>query len=517
VQDIQTHVLHEIGHALGLAHSADPNAVMYAIIPAGKQRRTLGQDDINGIKALYPTFRDQRIFDPEWTPTLRVPAATPASAPDHAWVGPRGGGRTHGARTRRVCARGRRRGRATVCGPIGLARGVLRGRHPANQREWRFMAVELIVSVGDMVERVKYNEDVKARTLADLRAFLGGRTGPTRMWSSDWFIDPKQRRLAREQEASWKIGDIYSGDSLEISIGRDAKSDPDDVHAWELMNVLGGLTSPAEPALVEYEGRVFMAWQDTRSSQLRWGVVESGADIVVKKFDQDTEGPPTLVASAGGLRLVWRVGGGGIKWALYDTKAKTWGKPEELRRPIFSTHRMALVSHGEKDKELLMAWKGEGNNLQLYWSSYDEAAKKWSDPGHVAGSGSTDAPALVRHDGAIRMLWTGIEGDINVFESRFNNGGFDSQIKLPSVIQSRYRVSAASTGKALYIGWREDGGVVRVACYDQARQVAILERLPEGLPRCPIAPSLAYAGGHLYLASAGDGREQPMWICRRKM
>lgn len=66
VQDIQTHVLHEIGHALGLAHSADPNAVMYAIIPPGKVRRTLGQDDINGIKALYPTFRDQRIFDPEW-------------------------------------------------------------------------------------------------------------------------------------------------------------------------------------------------------------------------------------------------------------------------------------------------------------------------------------------------------------------------------------------------------------------------------------------------------------------
>lgn len=66
VQDIQTHALHELGHALGLAHSADSNAVMYAIIPPGLVRRTLAPDDINGIKALYPTFRDQRIYDPEW-------------------------------------------------------------------------------------------------------------------------------------------------------------------------------------------------------------------------------------------------------------------------------------------------------------------------------------------------------------------------------------------------------------------------------------------------------------------
>lgn len=66
MQDIQTHALHELGHALGLAHSADSNAVMYAIIPPGLVRRTLAPDDINGIKALYPTFRDQRIYDPEW-------------------------------------------------------------------------------------------------------------------------------------------------------------------------------------------------------------------------------------------------------------------------------------------------------------------------------------------------------------------------------------------------------------------------------------------------------------------
>ncbi len=42
---------HEIGHSLGLGHSRDRNALMYAYLTSDKA--TLGQDDINGIQALY--------------------------------------------------------------------------------------------------------------------------------------------------------------------------------------------------------------------------------------------------------------------------------------------------------------------------------------------------------------------------------------------------------------------------------------------------------------------------------
>ncbi|KAH7532862.1 hypothetical protein FEM48_Zijuj04G0067600 [Ziziphus jujuba var. spinosa] len=48
-------VLHEIGHLLGLAHSLDPNAIMYAHVTPGASRRALTQDDISGIQALYST------------------------------------------------------------------------------------------------------------------------------------------------------------------------------------------------------------------------------------------------------------------------------------------------------------------------------------------------------------------------------------------------------------------------------------------------------------------------------
>ena len=43
--------LHEIGHALGLAHASDPNAVMYATV--GPNNQTLDQADVAGIQSLY--------------------------------------------------------------------------------------------------------------------------------------------------------------------------------------------------------------------------------------------------------------------------------------------------------------------------------------------------------------------------------------------------------------------------------------------------------------------------------
>lgn len=66
VQDIQTVALHELGHSLGLDHSSDPSAVMYATAAYGKVQRSLTQDDISGIQSIYPTYRDLRSFAASW-------------------------------------------------------------------------------------------------------------------------------------------------------------------------------------------------------------------------------------------------------------------------------------------------------------------------------------------------------------------------------------------------------------------------------------------------------------------
>ena len=52
--DVETVALHEIGHILGLAHSNVAGSVMFPSVSSNFTKRALTQDDIDGIRSLYP-------------------------------------------------------------------------------------------------------------------------------------------------------------------------------------------------------------------------------------------------------------------------------------------------------------------------------------------------------------------------------------------------------------------------------------------------------------------------------
>ncbi|XP_047951796.1 metalloendoproteinase 3-MMP-like [Salvia hispanica] len=51
--DLESVVLHEIGHLLGLGHSDNQESIMYPSISSGVVKNNLNDDDIQGIQALY--------------------------------------------------------------------------------------------------------------------------------------------------------------------------------------------------------------------------------------------------------------------------------------------------------------------------------------------------------------------------------------------------------------------------------------------------------------------------------
>ena len=58
--DVRTVVVHELGHVLGLAHSAERGALMYPSVGMGERRRVPNADDVAGVCAIYPPWRAAR-------------------------------------------------------------------------------------------------------------------------------------------------------------------------------------------------------------------------------------------------------------------------------------------------------------------------------------------------------------------------------------------------------------------------------------------------------------------------
>jgi hypothetical protein len=83
--DLRSIITHEMGHFLGLAHSGDGLATMYALYtPGSTSMRSLTADDVAGICAVYPANKT-RTVDPSVAAGGSIPADSCNATPRHGW------------------------------------------------------------------------------------------------------------------------------------------------------------------------------------------------------------------------------------------------------------------------------------------------------------------------------------------------------------------------------------------------------------------------------------------------
>jgi MYXO-CTERM domain-containing protein len=84
--DLESVVTHEAGHFLGLAHSQDKTATMYAsYAPGTTVLRTLSTDDVKGICSIYPSA-DTRNVSEKASPTGAIKSEACNAAPRHGYT-----------------------------------------------------------------------------------------------------------------------------------------------------------------------------------------------------------------------------------------------------------------------------------------------------------------------------------------------------------------------------------------------------------------------------------------------
>jgi hypothetical protein len=166
-----------------------------------------------------------------------------------------------------------------------------------------------------------------------------------------------------------------------------------------------------------------------------------------------------------GLFMAWK-GVGDDHNIYWSTNSDLGGWSGQQSIPVGTSARPALI---EFNGQMVMAWKGVPGDSGIYWSKFDGVGS-WSPQQQIGGRGTSDGPVLAVFGGQLHMFWKGVEGDDTVWHAvlvdpangiwgpqqqvTFTTTGNLSSGETPIAIGTSTSFSATVRGSELVLLWK---------------------------------------------------------------
>ncbi|MFC9439015.1 hypothetical protein [Nocardia sp. NPDC057030] len=232
--------------------------------------------------------------------------------------------------------------------------------------------------------------------------------------------------------------------------------------AWSDQAPVPGATSPTAPALAVFQHNLYMAWR-----------AEDSTDSI---------------------------------WLSCTSDGETWSTPWNLPY-VGTSEQPALAASGDDGVETLhLAWKGQGRDQSIYWSTSTDG-QKWEDQQILGGAETSRAPSLIVFRGVLHAFWRGgehlITSNQNLYSAVHGATGWSAPMSLPGMA-SVESPALAVLDDTLYLAHRgtkvplDDDTWIRL--WSTANGVSWISRVNPSQAYSDLAPALAAQDRHLHLA-----------------
>jgi hypothetical protein len=212
---------------------------------------------------------------------------------------------------------------------------------------------------------------------------------------------------------------------------------------------------------------------------------------------------PTITTD---LIMAWRGEGSdeSIWWTTFN--GRTWQPQQKVTVPGSSAGpALALL-----DGQLAMAFTGSGVDEDLWWTTFNGSV--WGMPDVLPFNGSRSQPALAIFHGQLFIAFPGPASDESLYWSSLNGTTWAAQQKIPGA-GSDASPALAACGNQLYMAWRGEGTDLSIWWTRFNGTTWAPQQKVPGVGSVA-SPALAVFNNQLYMAWRGERTDESIWWTR---